>query len=167
MTKHTTMTVVSSPVSWFVPGDEYERGDIAAWMEDGSLPVGLVLRNGTEWRAVRANSARDWRVERGPHGLVLRRDAETVNADGVRLLRRSSGARSGTRLCVLAAVRDLGQRRPPSYRELAAAVGCVPSLARYHVAVLSAEGLLDREPYQRRALWLTEAGERLLQEGAE
>jgi hypothetical protein len=154
---HTTMTVIASPVDWLQPGDEYDRGTIADWLEWGEIPAGAVLRNG-----------RDWTVTRGPHGLVLEADGERLTADGVRGLRLRRRATT-MHLDVLRAVRDLSAEtgQPPTYREIAARVGCVISLVKYHVHMMCAEGLLDREPYHRRSLWLTEAGERLAQGGAE
>lgn len=155
-TKHVAMTVVSSPDATFQPGDEYTRGCIADWLEWGELPVGLVLRNGN-----------DWTVQRGRRGkLLLRCGDDVLNADGLRLARRK-GCPSGTRMRVLAAIRDLSNGKAPTYRELSEATGLSLSLLRYHTGILSAEGLLDREPWAWRALWLTEAGERVLKGGAE
>ena len=156
---HTTMTVVSDPLRLFAPGDEYSRSEIAAWLEEEELPVGLVLRNGREWTV----------CDDGERLLLRDKLGRTLDAQGVRLLSARGAPRASTRLDVLRALHDLtaAQGYPPTYREIGRRIGRRVSLVRYHIEILSEEGFVDRTPFVHRSAMVTEAGMVLLNEKGE
>lgn len=149
---HMTLEVVVSPVDWMSPGDEYLRGDIAIWLEDGMLPVGLVLHATVDWEVVKRDGRFMLRSQgRSPRSLL--------DAMGLRRYRRGK-----TRYRVLATIHDMIMRNgePPSIRQLAAEMGCGQSLVQYHIDILAADGFLDRTPGAYRSARLSEAGQQVI-----
>ncbi len=134
------MVVVRDPTKLFKTGDTYEPADIHAWLDDGELPEGLVLKNGRYLR-------------------VTGNQLMPCNADG-RLIRSKRGRPRGlTRLTVLQALADaLEADKHPSYRELAETVGVPHSTISYHLNMLESDGLVGRGEYAHRSTLLTERG---------
>ena len=156
---HVALTVIYDPVDMFKAGDQYLRGDIAEWLENDDLPIGMILRNG-----------RDWTVADDGTRLVLR-DAQgnTLDAEGVRSLHRQRRRRAVKRIRVMRALRDLTAElgQPPAYHEIATRLDVGTSLVKYHLDVLQAEGYVDKQPFKHRTLTLTEAGIAAIREGEE
>jgi len=151
---HTTLRVVTSPVFWLTPGDEFTRGDIAEWLEDGDLPVGLVLEMGRgKWTI--AHHADCWVLE------SQYRPGRQQRLTAGQLRNYNRGKR---RFEVLSTLWGLTQRagEPPTMRELAAELGVVPSLVKYHVDILAGDGLIDKIPLHHRSAHVTSAGAELL-----
>ena len=152
---HTSLQVVTSPVSWLEPGDEFTRGDIAEWLEDGDLPADLVLAMGHV----------EWIVARRASRWILEGEYSTVGLRRLTSAQLRQYNRGGRRHEVLAALQSLTRQagEPPTLRELGAELGIVPSLAKYHIDVLARDGLVDKVPYRYRSAHLTEAGAELLE----
>ena len=146
--------VEHDPLGVFTPGDYYTRGEIALWLEEGDLPIGLQLRN-----------HRLWTVADRDGELVLQADGVTVDPHTIRTARNSNyGVHNDTRERVLQLLADMLQSgdRPPTRKELAQALGIWPSAVTYHLDNLQAAGLVERDKFRQRCIWLTDAGARMV-----
>lgn len=137
------MTVIDDPTDLFIVGDRYAAADIYAWLNDGLLPEGLVLRNGRHLRVA---------------GGELR----PCDAEGAPVApNRSYLPRTKTRWRVLAALHAaLESGETPSYRELSDRVGVALGAIAWHLQKLEEDGLVERNRHAWRGTRTTELGRR-------
>lgn len=152
---HTTLTVVYDPMGLFEPGVAYTRGQVALWLADDFLPIGLILRNGRDWTVVDSGDG---------ESLVLTDGRSCLDAQGVRGIGGSGAPMGETRWKVLRALRDLTDEAgmSPTHGEIADVVGVSEQAVKYHLDRLAAYGYVDRVPYMHRAVALTDAAIDLL-----
>lgn len=138
----TELTVLSDPSGVFVPGDRYAAADVAAWLREGELPDGLQLERGGKLCEVQ-----DGKLMTLVPGRYSAPTYQRPHTD--------------MRWRVLRLIYERAKRgeRPPTYREMQAALGVASCGAiAWHLNLLERDGYVMRDHGAWRGVWLTESG---------
>lgn len=138
----TELTVLSDPSGVFVPGDRYAAADVAAWLREGELPDGLQLERGGKLCEVQ-----DGKLMTLVPGRYSAPTYQRPHTD--------------MRWRVLRLIYERAKRgeRPPTYREMQAALGVASGGAiAWHIGILERDGYIIRERYAWRGVWLSLEG---------
>ena len=132
------MVVITDPGGVFEPGDRYDECDIAEWLRDGQLSEGLRVAYRDGEYEIRGARLEKQGSRRGAWSSPHTRTRWRVLSEIVRIVDRDG--------------------RPPTYREMAAAVGVQSTAISHHIHALAREGYLFHDRGAWRGAWPTEAG---------
>jgi DNA-binding transcriptional ArsR family regulator len=136
------LTVLADPTGLFEPGERYAEADIANWLREHSVPEGLTL-------------------ERNGQTCKVRRGQLVTLYNATRHIPTHQRPRTPTRLRLLRLLYELAECGDPSptYREMQAALGLKSRGAIvWQLDKLERDGLIIRERYAWRGVWLSLQG---------
>jgi DNA-binding transcriptional ArsR family regulator len=140
-----TVTVESSPSQFFEQGDRYEMADFMTWVADGSVPDGLLLRDGERYYMVDGRR-------------LTRCDANGQVTDPPR---GRPGRKTDTWKWILRALADaMDGEITPSYRDLADVAGVSLGSVSYHLQRMERLGLVVRGDGAHRSTLIAPRGVR-------
>ena len=149
--EHTHAIIIEDPTNVFYPGEIYPLDELVEWLQEGTLPVGLRLRNGREWTVIQ-----------GLRGLEVTDGAESFSAKTLKPQLPPKPRATEiiqNRILRFYYERETWEGESPMQQEVAALIGCTEGSVRYHMGALEKRGLVVRSnPGNRRGIELTQAG---------